>query len=270
VSLTRVPIPSPNYSSRGGATVRLIVVHTAEGAPTYQALGNYFASPSSGVSSHVGVDDTPGTVGEYVARGGKAWTAANANPVAVQAELCAFAAWDLAEWHRHPVMLQNLATWIAEEAAAFGIPIVTLSDAQAQGTGRGVCQHKQLGAWGGNHSDCGPQFPMGEVLSMALAGGGVGPAPTTRRSRNMIASTSTGRGYWCVTADGAVYSFGDAAYAGGAFDLDPNAPGRQPMTPGTECVGIAGKDCDGYWLFASDGGVFSFGSAMFYGRPDRF
>ena len=37
--LTRVPWPSPNYSSRGGSWVRLVVVHASEGATTYQALG---------------------------------------------------------------------------------------------------------------------------------------------------------------------------------------------------------------------------------------
>ena len=49
VALRRVWIPSPNYSSRGGTAVRLIVVHTAEGATTYQSLGSFFANPSSGV-----------------------------------------------------------------------------------------------------------------------------------------------------------------------------------------------------------------------------
>jgi hypothetical protein len=36
-----------------------------------------------------------------------------------------------------------------------------------------------------------------------------------------------------------------------------------------EIIGIAGKSNDGYWLFASDGGVLTFGSALYYGRPDR-
>ena len=40
--LKRVWIPSPNYSSRGGAGVRLIVIHTAEGARTIESLGSYF------------------------------------------------------------------------------------------------------------------------------------------------------------------------------------------------------------------------------------
>src|SRR5215831_9084012 len=100
MALNRVSIPSPNYSSRGGNKIRLIVLHTAEGATTIESLGNYFGSSSSQVSSHTGADDKANTVGEYVTRGNKAWTASNANPVAVQIEMCAFAAWDRAEWNR--------------------------------------------------------------------------------------------------------------------------------------------------------------------------
>jgi hypothetical protein len=147
------------------------VLHTAEGATTYQSLGDYFASPSAGVSSHVGIDDTPGTVGEYVARDWKAWTASNANPWSVQAELCAFAAWGPAEWSAHPEMLANTAAWIAEEAAAFGIPITLLGAGAAQDPNiRGVCQHNDLGDMGGGHWDCGPDFPIGDVLDMARGG----------------------------------------------------------------------------------------------------
>jgi len=168
--LTRRAFPSPNYSSRGGAEVRLIVIHTAEGARTIEELGNFFASPSSGVSSHVGIDDKAGVVGEYVKRGNKAWTASNANPVAVQAELCGFASWSGSEWHRHPAMLENVGRWIAEEAEAFDLPISALSASQAQGSGRGVCQHADLGSWGGGHWDCGDGFPLGEVLEIARGG----------------------------------------------------------------------------------------------------
>jgi peptidoglycan hydrolase-like protein with peptidoglycan-binding domain len=138
-------------------------------------LGNFFASSSSGVSSQVGIDDTANTVGEYVKRSNKAWTQGNANPVSTSAELCAFASWSPAEWDRHTNMLNNCAQWIAEEAAAFGIPIVRLTPAQAQGNGRGVCQHIDLGSWGGGHVDCGPSFPMDRVLQMA--GGKPGTAP---------------------------------------------------------------------------------------------
>jgi peptidoglycan hydrolase-like protein with peptidoglycan-binding domain len=178
-------MPSPNYSSRGGSSVRLIVLHTAEGATTIESLGNFFASSSSGVSSHVGIDDKLGKVGEYVTRGNKAWTQGNANPVAVAAELCGFASWSDSTWRNsHANMLNNAARWVAEEAGKFGIPIVKLSASQAQGSGRGVCQHRDLGSWGGNHSDCGNGFPMDYVLSMAVdmfggGGGSTTPPPST-------------------------------------------------------------------------------------------
>jgi hypothetical protein len=177
VALKRKWIGSPNYSSRGGAGVRLIVLHTAEGATTIESLGNFFAQSSSGVSSHCGADDKANTVGEYVKRGNKAWTAANANPVAVQLELCGFASWSTSTWkNSHAEMLRNCAKWIAEESKKFGIPITKLSSSQAQGSGRGVCQHKDLGSWGGSHHDCGGGFPMDFVLDLArdYAGGGGG------------------------------------------------------------------------------------------------
>ena len=262
MALNRVAIPSPNYSSRGGTAVRLVVLHTAEGSRTYQSLGSYFQNPASGVSSHVGIDDTPGTVGEYVQPGNKAWTQGNANPYSVAAELCAFAAWSLPEWQGHGTMLQNTAQWVAEECARFGIPLRKLTASQAQGGQAGVCQHADLGASGGGHWDCGPGFPMDDVLAMAAGQPPGGGTTTKRKGQEMIAATETGRGYWIAKPDGAVYAFGDAAYAGGANDPDV-------VLPGSEVVGIAGKGTDGYWLTTDDGSVFTFGTADYYGRPDR-
>lgn len=175
MALKRVWIPSPNYSSRSGG-VRLIVLHTAEGARTIESLGSFFQG-NVGASSHVGADDKANTIGEYVKRNNKSWTQANYNSAAVSIELCGFASWSTAEWkNNHNNMLVNCAQWIAEEAAAFGIPITRLSASQAQGSGRGVCQHVDLGAAGGGHSDCGPGFPMDYVLDMAR-GGSPTPAP---------------------------------------------------------------------------------------------
>jgi N-acetylmuramoyl-L-alanine amidase len=200
MALKRVWIPSPNYSSRGGATVRLIVLHTAEGARTYQSLGSFFGSSSSGVSSQVGIDDTLNTVGEYVARGNKAWTQGNANPVSTSAEMCAFAAWSASEWSKHQVMLENTATWIAEEATAFKIPIVRLNASQAQGSGRGVCQHIDLGSWGGGHVDCGPAFPMNDVLNMAIEiQNGSGGLPDVNGGPPVpFIKSNDGKTYWFI------------------------------------------------------------------------
>lgn len=172
MTLLRKPIPTNSFSNRYGARPRLIVLHTAEGARTIESLGAFFANPANQASSHVGADDKKNTVGEFVRRPYSAWTQGkHANPISVSMELCAFASWDLAEWNKHPNMLENCAQWIAEESAAFGIPITKLTPAQAQGSGRGVCQHRDLGVWGGGHHDCGNGFPIDRVLDMARGNG---------------------------------------------------------------------------------------------------
>lgn len=247
-------MPSPCYSSRGGEGVRLIVLHTAEGSTSIESLGAYFANPATEASSHVGIDDKPNTVGEYVYRSQKAWTAANANPVAVQAELCAFAAWDLATWQAHPNMLANTAAWIAEEAAAFDIPLVKLDANAAQGGARGVCQHNDLGAWGGGHWDCGPAFPIDDVLAMAAGGPAPGPTPPgpapgppTRNEDNMILTDPTSGGLWVVVDDplpAAVWTYDGAPYLGATNSARFNADAYP-------CVGIANyrdRSGDGYTL----------------------
>ena len=202
MSLKRVWIPSPNYSSRG-SDVRLIVLHTAEGARTIESLGNFFASSSAGVSSHTGADDKPNTIGEYVSRGYKAWTQGNANPYSVAIELCGFASWSTAEWlDNHPTMLANCAAWIAEEAAHYGIPITKLSASQAQGGGRGVCQHNDLGASGGGHWDCGSNFPIDHVIDMARGGAPAGEQMGEEMIASCLAANGSHHVFWVWASDG--------------------------------------------------------------------
>jgi hypothetical protein len=192
MALKRVWIPSPNYSSRGGSSVRLIVLHTAEGARTIESLGNFFKGNVQ-ASSHVGADDKVNTIGEYVKRPNKAWTCAEFNPVAIQIELCGFASWSTNEWrNNHANMLDNCAKWIAEEAAYFGLPITKLNSSQAQGSGRGVCQHVDLGSRGGGHHDCGSGFPMDYVLD--LARGGATPKPEQEEGTELVASALSNGG----------------------------------------------------------------------------
>jgi len=200
MALKRVWIPSPNYSSRGGSSVRIIVLHTAEGARTIESLGSFFQGPV-GVSSHVGADDKANTVGEYVHRPNKAWTCAEFNPAAVQIELCAFAAWSTDEWNRHPNMLDNCAKWIREEADYYGIPIRALTSSEAQGSGKGVCQHRDLGSRGGGHHDCGNGFPISKVLEMANSGSSA--TTPTEQGNDMITSAVAANGtlhvFWLGT-----------------------------------------------------------------------
>ncbi|MGH9002659.1 MAG: FG-GAP-like repeat-containing protein, partial [Acidimicrobiia bacterium] len=102
-------------------------------------------------------------------------------------------------------------------------------------------------------------------------------------------------GYWMVAADGAVYSFGDAAYHGGglsrpgtrAVDLEPTPSGNGywivdatgVVTPHGDApwlgnAGVAGEEVTsisatptgaGYWLFTTTGRVLAFGDAAHFG-----
>jgi hypothetical protein len=71
-----------------------------------------------------------------------------------------------------------------------------------------------------------------------------------------IESTATGRGYWLTSANGGVFSFGDAHFAGSLGGVRLHSP----------IVDIARtRSGRGYWLAALDGGVFCFGDARFHG-----
>jgi hypothetical protein len=75
----------------------------------------------------------------------------------------------------------------------------------------------------------------------------------------------SGRGYWLVGTDGGVFAFGDAPFYGSTGNLRLNKPivgmAPTPLSLGTPQA-PGGK---GYWFVASDGGVFAFGDAPFYG-----
>ncbi|GAA2823435.1 N-acetylmuramoyl-L-alanine amidase [Crossiella cryophila] len=161
-------IQSPHHSGRGGARVRLVVVHTAEGARTAEALGRFFQGKTQ-ASSHVGIDDK--RIEQYVNYDRAAWTLRSGNPISDNAELCGFAKWSRAEWLEHPRMLELTAQWIAERCRARGIPLRKLTPAQVAAGESGVIGHHDwtVGKKEGSHWDPGPNFPWD--LVMAKAGG---------------------------------------------------------------------------------------------------
>lgn len=164
-------IASPNHSSRGGARVTKIAVHTAEGARKATDLGYFFSNPSVEASSHVGIDDN--TTVQYVAYDRMAWTLLNGNPISDNAELCGFARWNRDEWFAHQGMLDRAAAWIRERCQARGIPIRKIGPAQIDAGEWGVIGHVDwsYSAVGqGDHWDPGPNFPWGYVIAKAQGG----------------------------------------------------------------------------------------------------
>jgi parallel beta-helix repeat protein len=75
-------------------------------------------------------------------------------------------------------------------------------------------------------------------------------------------------GYWLVASDGGIFSYGDATFWGSAGSLKLNAPvvnmASTPYVPGANGAPAAPAGL-GYWLVASDGGVFNYGDAGFFG-----
>ena len=76
-----------------------------------------------------------------------------------------------------------------------------------------------------------------------------------------MAGTPDAAGYWLVAADGGVFAYGDAAYAG-------SVPG-QGITGQPGVVGVCPTPTGaGYWVVGSNGAVYTYGDATFLGAPD--
>jgi subtilisin family serine protease len=72
-----------------------------------------------------------------------------------------------------------------------------------------------------------------------------------------FSSASSGSGYWMVSTDGRVYSFGGAAYLGSA---------RRALAAGTTAVDLEPTPSNGgYWIVDSAGNVYSYGNAAYLG-----
>jgi hypothetical protein len=178
MAVTRAWWPSQHYSS-GGLSPRVIAFHTTEGSTTADSLRNWLTNPSSKVSYHFAADMSHGDnwVANFVRTGDRAWAQANFNGAALSIAFCtpsgAASGWSRDTWLSKGAMLTAAGRLAGELAAQFGIPRTALSASQAQGSGRGFCQHRDFGSGGGNHHDCGNGFPMDRIL--AIAGGAAAP-----------------------------------------------------------------------------------------------
>lgn len=228
-------MPSPHYSSSRGP-YNVLAFHTTEGAMTIEALGNWFANPSAGCSSHHGADNSSaGLLGAYVYESCKAWTQGNANNWVLSIELCAYASWSRSTWMGKPVILDNAADWLRYMVDKYKIPWTVLSDSQAQsGTVKGICQHVNFGSMGSGHHDCGSGFPLDEVISRAK-----GSSPSPSPGDPLVSSAVVyyeGKQYYAyinpsgkVCMNGGVVDQGSNARSGVGLAIDP-ATGKKTIS----------------------------------------
>lgn len=173
-------IPVSKFTSgRAGERVRLVVLHTSEGARTVESLAAFLNRDGVNASYHGAVDDA--RYEAYVDFSNTAWHLRNGNQEADGLCLCAMAGWSGAEWLRHPRMLGLAGAWVAQRCAARGVPIRWLSPAETAAALRddhhpgGVIDHDTYtkATGDGTHWDVGGNFPRDHVLGLAqnLIGG---------------------------------------------------------------------------------------------------
>jgi hypothetical protein len=166
-------------SPRGAAPVRLVVVHTAEGARTAASLGAYFWRDDIQASSHVGIDGS--NTLQFVPYDRAAWTVRSGNPVSDNAELTGFARWTRDQWLSTGTVdgvtnprgiLDRTAAWIRSRCLARNIPIRKITAADVAAGRSGVIGHVDwtYGMHDGTHTDPGPGFPWDYVINRAAQG----------------------------------------------------------------------------------------------------
>jgi len=133
---------SPNFSSRHGARVDLVVVHSTEGS--YAGSVAWFAQKASGVSAHFVLREDGLAATQMVHVADKAWHACAFNARAVGLECAGFAARGLgaAEW-------ESAASIVAWLCHYLHVP----AQWARGGVGPGFCRHYDLGQAGGGHFD---------------------------------------------------------------------------------------------------------------------
>jgi hypothetical protein len=105
-------------------------------------------------------------------------------------------------------------------------------------------------------------FTFGSAIFYGSTG-----AITLQRPVVGITPTADKRGYWLVASDGGIFTFGDAVFHGSIPGLGfAPAGSSNPKRLNAPIVGmVPSADGGGYFMVASDGGVFTFGDAKFEG-----
>lgn len=159
--------PSPNWSSRS-SRIQLITIHATvsrnvqHSAADLAAIGDWFANPSSQVSSHV-CTDGDGNSARFVADAHKAWHCAAYNSASLGIEQIFLEGHDV--WRRDEY--RETARWVARWSLMYGVPIRHGAVGGGSVLRSGVVRHSDLGALGGSHTDPGPEYNLDAMLHLA-------------------------------------------------------------------------------------------------------
>lgn len=135
-------VSSPNFSSRGGARVDLVVVHDTEGA--YAGAVAWFAQSRSQVSAHFVLREDGGEATQMVDLARNAWHVCAFNRRSVGLEMAGKESAGFSD-----------ACWLAAaRIVAYLLHHLQIPCRFAEaGVGPGFCRHYDLGQAGGGHDD---------------------------------------------------------------------------------------------------------------------
>lgn len=161
-----------NQSKRSLA-ISLIVLHDTEshdipGTTDLAGIGSWFDNPAAQASAHICVDGQ-GFTGRYVPDSEKAWHVGNFNSASLGIEQVGQASMSKGTWLKRINQQRTVAKWIAYWSKTYNIPIQRATLVSGVVRKPGIATHadcSQHGA-GTDHTDPGPNYPVGTVLGLA-------------------------------------------------------------------------------------------------------
>jgi hypothetical protein len=178
------------YTPVGNRVIDLIVIHDmqmAETGSSAEICANYFAGPNAPqASAHYCVDADSEV--QCVRDMDVAWHAPGANHQGIGIEQPGWANFQTNEWldaYGH-AMLQRVAALTRSLCDGYGVPIVFLRAADLAAGKRGITTHFECSqAFGGDHWDPGPGYPMMPYFISLVQGSPSAVPPSTPRPKGV-------------------------------------------------------------------------------------
>ncbi len=159
-----------------GRRIRLVVLHTTQNKlqpGMARSVASYFAGQKDrkkGTSAHYVLDAWAEF--QCVKERDVAWAAPGANNDGIQVEHVGLAGWGSLDWASPAAvaMLQRSASIVADICQRNNIPPVFVDSAGLRAGRAGITTHVEVSkAYGGDHWDPGPQFPIKPYVSSVAA-----------------------------------------------------------------------------------------------------
>lgn len=241
--------PSPNYNSRGGYGVSLVVIHSCEG--NYAGCWGWLRNSAAGASAHYVVSENGGEVTQLVREGNRAWhVAASYECSRAGGQQC----------NRNGVSTNSFSVGIehagfaSQKSWSGGIietsARLTCSITKRNGVVRDrnhIVSHGQLQPW--NRTDPGPNWPWSHYIDRVRAhcndGGGGSPTgaiivDSNNANNNLNVAKLELSGAWKATAS-------TSGYYGSGYWFADTAATSAPATFWFYLPAAATKTIDGWW-----------------------